>query len=318
MVCLESLLRQGDLAHSYEIVVVDNGSTDGTRGVVESLSTPGGALRYVSEPIPGLLSGRHRGTLETSAEILVFVDDDIVATEGWLGAILDAFTDSETQIVGGASTPRFQTDPPPWISDYWIHDAHGSRCEWLSLLDMGDARRPIDANFVWGLNFAIRRRALMDLGGFHPDNIPRRLQHFQGDGETGLTIAANAMGYKAVYEPVAKVEHQISSERLTPEYFEARAFYQGVCNSYSAVRARSKPVSTADNRWLTSTRRVLSMFKSTLRPAGERGLADRLRLAQEAGYRFHQDALVSYPGLIEWVDRADYWDYRLPDLGSGE
>src|SRR5262249_15823903 len=109
-----------------------------------------------------------------------------------------------------------------------------------SLLELGGNTIEIHPNYIWGLNFAIRRRALFDLGGFHPDCVPDALQHFQGDGETGLTMKALAQGYKAVFTPGAMVYHFISPSRMTPEYFERRAYFQGVCDSYSRIRREGR------------------------------------------------------------------------------
>ena len=66
-------------------------------------------IRYLLEPEPGLLSGRHRGALESDGEILVFLDDDIEATAGYLHAILDAFKDPAVQLVGGPNLPRYES-----------------------------------------------------------------------------------------------------------------------------------------------------------------------------------------------------------------
>ena len=73
---ISSLLAQTFPVGDFEIIVVDNGSTDSTRATVESLRKehPKSRLRYVYEPEPGLLSGRHRGALEATGEILVFTD----------------------------------------------------------------------------------------------------------------------------------------------------------------------------------------------------------------------------------------------------
>lgn len=59
--------------------------------------------------------------------------------------------------------------------------------EWLSLLDIGQDVPNIDPNYIWGLNFSIRKQTMYDCGGFHPDLVPAYLQCWQGDGETGLT-----------------------------------------------------------------------------------------------------------------------------------
>src|SRR5262252_6825402 len=72
---LPSLLNQSLVRTAYELVVVDNASTDSTPAVVDSLrrSHPGYRIRYFHEPVPGLLSGRHRGAKEAEGHILVFV-----------------------------------------------------------------------------------------------------------------------------------------------------------------------------------------------------------------------------------------------------
>src|SRR5258707_8178805 len=113
-------------------------------------------------------------------------------------------------------------------------------CGFLSLLYLGSNTIQIHPNYISALNFSIRRRALFDLVVFHPDCIPDALQHFQGDGETGLTMKAFAQGYKALFTPQATVYHFMSASRMTPEYFERRAYYQGVCDSYSRIRREGR------------------------------------------------------------------------------
>ena len=77
-----------------EVLVIDNGSTDGTASVVEELAAKSALpIRYTYEPVPGLLSGRHRGVQQARGELLSFIDDDVVVADGWLAAILEAFGD---------------------------------------------------------------------------------------------------------------------------------------------------------------------------------------------------------------------------------
>src|SRR5215813_7555177 len=78
---IRSLCNQTLQPGSCEILIVDNGSSDNTRGETESVmrEMPHHRIRYLLEPEPGLLSGRHRGAMESDGEILVFLDDDIEA-----------------------------------------------------------------------------------------------------------------------------------------------------------------------------------------------------------------------------------------------
>jgi glycosyltransferase involved in cell wall biosynthesis len=329
---INSLINQNISQDMYEILIIDNGSTDDTKDISQHIikETANRQIRYIFEPEPGLLPGRHRGALEAEGQLLVFVDDDIEATSGWLQAIFETFKSPRVQLVGGRNLPKFAVQPPVWLEGFYDAMPDGGRsCGWLSLLDLGESEREIDPNYVWGLNFAIRRRALHDLGGFHPDCIPQELQKFQGDGETGLTMAARSQGYPAVYQPKATVYHIIPMSRITPEYFEQRAYYQGVCDSYSDIRREGTGASVGSVKVrsfsLRYARRIAGRIARSLKYLQDPGCvtvetgevaAIRLRVhrAYQAGYEFHQSAVRSSPELLAWVLRPDYWDYRLPQL----
>lgn len=336
---LESILSQDAPACEHEVLVVENGEKGGAERVVRRAlrERPRSAVRYLHDATPGLLSGRHRGALEARGEILVFVDDDIDATQGWLQSIVGTFGASSVHLVGGRNLPQFEVEPPAWLEGFWYTPPHGGRaCIYLSLLDLGEAELQIDANYVWGLNFAIRRATLFELGGFHPDNIADELQQFQGDGETGLTMKANERGLRAIYQPKARIHHRIPASRLTAEYFCRRAFYQGVCDSFTAVRRDPEPIRQAlqaatrpamPRRGAIGGRssaagwqrgflwRLLAPTRRASAP-GHEEVATEVQSAYRAGYEFHQTAVRSDPRLLDWVLRDDYWDYKLPDLSA--
>ncbi|MBW4668558.1 MAG: glycosyltransferase [Cyanomargarita calcarea GSE-NOS-MK-12-04C] len=316
---LKSLVAQNFPINNYETLVIDNGSKDETESVYEKnkYEHPNHQIRYIYEPEPGLLSGRHRGALEAKGEILVFIDDDIEADVNWLQAIKESFDDSTVQIVGGRNLPDFEVEPPKWLEWFWIEHPYGKLCSELSLLDFGDQVRDIDANYVWGLNFSIRKVALFELGGFHPDCIPKHLQCFQGDGETGLTQKAKLQGYRAIYQPNALVFHSVSQERMTYEYFDRRYFYQGVSDSYSFFRqsqGQLKEVSLIDK-----IKNILKMFKQIgkkiiISQKEKKALKERFFNAYKRGYQFHKNAIINNPELLDWVLKTDYWDYKLPQI----
>src|SRR6476661_6623363 len=118
--CLASLAQQSLAADIFEVIVVDNASEDATKDVVTQAlrAFPKHNIRYIFEEVPGLLSGRHRGAMAASGEILVFIDDDIQASQGWLTAIVNSYVDEEVHLVGGRSLPAYETAPPEWIEDY--------------------------------------------------------------------------------------------------------------------------------------------------------------------------------------------------------
>jgi glucosyl-dolichyl phosphate glucuronosyltransferase len=318
--CISSLVDQIFPVEKYEIMIIDNASTDYTQKVTEEAISLFSRhnISYIYEPTPGLLSGRHRGALEAKGEILVFIDDDIEADENWLSAIHESFQDQSVQLVGGRNLPKYEANPPDWLKYFWIDHPHGKFCEELSLLDFGTEILKINANYVWGLNFSIRRQALFDLGGFHPDCIPKHLQYLQGDGETGLTTKANQLGYKAIYQPKALVLHQVPQSRMTHEYFERRYFYQGVCNSYTTIRELGHlPTVDKFNRLKEQVKSPLRKLKhqifhqSNLNKEGKL-LKSRFYKAIQVGSEFHQNAIHKNPMLLNWVLKSDYWDYKLP------
>jgi glucosyl-dolichyl phosphate glucuronosyltransferase len=328
---LQSLCAQ-HLQAGYQLLVVDNGPTDETRRVAQEAiaAHPQQMIQYIQEPVPGLLSGRHRGALEAKSDLLIFVDDDIEAKPGWLAAFLDSFRDPTVQLVGGPSLPSYEGQPPDWLGKFWIETPSGGKmCTWLSLIDLGDREMVVDPTYVLGLNLGIRRSALFAAGGFHPDCIPDHLQHWQGDGETGLALKFRKLGFVAVYQPRALVRHRIPTSRLSVEYFERRGYYQGVCDSYTKIRATAfAPAGTAEacsfSRW-----RLTPYIKSPVGYAGsvlrqlrcswteDRDVANirkRVGRAYNAGFKFHQAAARRHPEVLEWILREDYWDYRLPEL----
>jgi glucosyl-dolichyl phosphate glucuronosyltransferase len=146
----------------------------------------------------------------------------------------------DIDLLTGPNFPKFDVYPPVWLNSFWKPTPFGGKqCSELSLLDLGNNVIEIDAVFVWGLNFVIRKSAFESLKGFHPDVIPQNIQFLQGDGETGLSIKAKEAGMKALYHPNVMLYHLVPAERLTIGYFEKRYFYQGVSDSYTQIRAQN-------------------------------------------------------------------------------
>ncbi len=315
-IAIKSFVTQNFPGDEFEIIVVDNGSNDDTKQIVATAiaNHPDHQIHYIYEPEPGLLSGRHRGALEAKGNILIFVDDDIQADVNWLQAIQESFADPSVQIVGGRNLPNYEFEPPEWLAWFWEEHQYGQSCSYLSLLDFGDQVREIDSNYVWGLNFSIRKQALFDLGGFHPDSVPKHLQYFQGDGETGLTLKANQLGYKAIYQPRALVLHQVSKERMTYEYFEKRSFFQGVCNSYTDIRLKGQLKSTSVKSKINAFLKVITqkLLTKTKMLSEKEALQQRFHTAFLEGYQFHQNAVRQNPEILNWILKSDYWDYKLP------
>ncbi len=318
-------------ASRFEILIIDNASTDSTKERSEKLiqKYDGFKIRYFYEPIPGLMSGRHRGANEANGEIITFIDDDVIVSDGWLLAIDTVFDDATTQLAGGICAPRYEGKQPKWLKYLWEESPYNTQIfTGLSLVTGGEKPMEVHPNYIWGLNFSIRKTAFFELGGTHPDTLPKALQSYQGDGETGLTMKAANKGYKAIYHPEICLEHRIPVDRLTEDYFFRRWYFQGVANSYSDTRASKKNkkgektivVHKPDMPiWKRTIRLIINPLalikKIKFRLCGEYKaelLKKQLRNSYNQGYNFHQKAIRNNPELINWINKTNYLNYELP------
>ena len=116
---LQSIVKQSLSNQAYEVIVVDNGSTDDTKAIVNNFDEHIENLVYIYDENPGLHVGRHRGLLAAKADILVYADDDIEALPTWLEGILESFENQSVVLVGGKNIPNFESTPPDWILEMW-------------------------------------------------------------------------------------------------------------------------------------------------------------------------------------------------------
>jgi glucosyl-dolichyl phosphate glucuronosyltransferase len=315
---LQSIILLNTPKEKFEILIIDNGSTDNTKYISTEFikNYPDYAITYFYEPVPGLLAARHKGYFESAGEILVFIDDDIKPHPDWLSSILEAFNDKNTMLVGGKNLPQYSIPAPEWINSLWVENEYGRYCGQLSLLDFGDMQKEIDPLFIWGLNFSIRKEALRLLGGFNPDTMPKLLQRFQGDGETGLSIKAKMAGMKAIYHPGALVHHMIPPERLNLEFFIKRQYFQGVCTSFSLLRkqlsSHQPRINVTSDYYKFLVKTFILQFKRVFIFNKERRLKNLFKTHYLKGIIFHHKALLQHPELADWITRKDYLDYSLP------
>lgn len=104
-------LRHQDFPGAYEIVVVDNNSTDATAEIARSFD-----VRVVCEPAPGVCQARQRGLAEAQGDIVISVDADTIYPPGWLSRIDTSFR-SRDDVVGVAGPCRYR-DAPWWIGGF--------------------------------------------------------------------------------------------------------------------------------------------------------------------------------------------------------
>src|SRR5579862_4694998 len=101
----------------WELILVDNNSTDETKPIVEAFATRlSRPVQYVVERTPGKSYALNTGVLASRGEILAFIDDDVLVDSGWLKALWRAFEETDCTGVGGRIRAGWTTAKPPWYS----------------------------------------------------------------------------------------------------------------------------------------------------------------------------------------------------------
>lgn len=235
---LTSFIEQNLFRELYEIIVIDNASTDNTKDVVMAMDERTDVdIRYLVEDNLGSHNALNRGILVAQGDIIVAGDDDIIACPTWLEAILQEFdTSPTTGIVGGMIKPIWSRQPDEWIFDYGTDKIHGV----FAYLDYGNKRKVLGDEYVYGCNFAFRKDIVLNAGGWHPDVYPEHLIYLAGDGEYGIIDSVRKLNYSIVYLPEALVHHHVDSRRCTLDYFIYRYERWAIEWVFTEFRKRSK------------------------------------------------------------------------------
>jgi glycosyltransferase involved in cell wall biosynthesis len=206
----------------WEIVVVDNNSTDRTPHAVAAFSkTTAIPVRYVFEREQGLSRARNRGIRETHGSIVAFSDDDVLPAPDWVAGIAAAIDRWNADGVGGRILPRWEMPPPRWLSEsrrplrlLAIMDFEGSQ-----VLSLPLRRQPQ----VWGANMAFRRELFARVGEFDPRRGIVGTTLYRGE-ESDLIHRAMELGLTIAYDAALTVFHRIGPERMQKAYFRRLTF----------------------------------------------------------------------------------------------
>lgn len=227
--CLAQLARQS-FEPGDEVVIVDNGSPDATRAVVEASATGFPVpLRYLVEPVPGKSRALITGIAESRGDILAFTDDDVLVADDWVAVIRSIWREGDVGLAGGRVAPRWSRPAPRWLRLDTAH-GYGTLAAPLALLDYGPRRMPLGRRTALGANMAVHRRALQAAGGFLPDLGKLRGTLLSGE-DHHLCERVQASGFAAVYDPRLVVRHYVPADRLRLAYHARWFFWSGITNA---------------------------------------------------------------------------------------
>ena len=323
--CLEYLSLLNKPKYDYEILVVHNVSKDDVKSVTDEFNSKISNLRYIYEEKYGLMPSRHRGAKEAQGEILCYLDDDSFVDKNWLIAIEETFENTDVVLAGGNNFPLYESPPPKWLKYFWINEEYGCCMGELSLINFCNKKMKLPAWFAFGCNFIIKKGVFFKMGGTNPDVVPKDKQRFQGDGETALSLKLNEQGYVLDFNPKIKIKHLVTNERMTLEYFQKRAFYQGVCDSFSKIRKDNGFTYYSfilnENIKLYYSyslfKRIYEKFKRyflKIEKNKNKNYAFYLNIkaayekSYQEGFDFHQNEVKNDPELLKWVLKENYLD----------
>lgn len=223
---LDCIAARCRLDRPWEVIVVDNNSTDDTRQVVESrISAFPAPLRYAFERAQGRSHALNAGVACSRAPILVFTDDDVLVGDRWLAAAVAPIAGGAADYTGGPVRPLWEAARPKWLSmdrsDIW-----GT----IAILDYGpepfvfEERRRVPL----GANMAVHRSLLDRIGGFDGRLGRSDSSQLLGQEVPEFLARARAAGARGMYVPEMMVDHHVPARRLTKQYFRRWWFGKGL------------------------------------------------------------------------------------------
>ena len=200
-----------DKVNEWEVVVVDNNSSDGTGEAIRDLAREWPRLKYVFEPKQGLSYARNRGIEEAQGELILFTDDDVLPEPDWMQNVIDGMKRHGAHACGGYVAPIWEVTPPVWLTERF----HGFLAIRTDRTDDYQISDPKQAPF--GANMAVAKKVFSDVGLF--DTRRGRKGKVLASGEDGeLFERILAAGYKVWFLGSARVHHKVESFRLTKSY----------------------------------------------------------------------------------------------------
>jgi glucosyl-dolichyl phosphate glucuronosyltransferase len=282
---LDRLLEQECTGFEWEIVIVDNNSTDRTRDVVRAAicRDMSGRLRYAFEPRQGPSYARNTGVELTTAPIVIFLDDDGIPGRTWLQAFKEAFdSHPEADCIGGRVKPEWAAPPPEWFTN---HEHAGP----VALQDRPHAAY-VNASqasaCLLTANLGFRRSVFDVVGGFSP-------HYFRGQ-DRELEMRMWRAGMQGLYLPGMEVSVEVPQERLTRRYHRrwhaTTAYYHALMRYRDTVDGSGRLREEAPNmRRLFGT--PLFMYRAAV--AHATGWL-RAALARRGAERFYHETRLWY------------------------
>ncbi len=215
---IKSVIEQSLDQADYEIIVVNNDYLNDeihhlVREFRSTYNVDESFLRYMEAPLKGLSFARNVGLFGAEGEVILYIDDDAIASPNLLEETVKGFSDRpDIGVMGGSIILNLHDERPEVVKP-------GTEAFWSQLIVEGEEIK--DSNFQWefpyGANFAVRHAALMRIGGFR-SAYGRKGNNYAGGEEIVVSFAMREIGCKVGLNPKMKVIHDVDTSRYTVEH----------------------------------------------------------------------------------------------------
>ena len=230
-------VAENDYPHDqYELVLVNNNSTDGTENECRRFQAdyPDIRFRYFLETNQGLSYARNCGIRNAQGDLLVYVDDDATVNPEYLRTYSDFFTHHpEAVAAGGPILPVYETEEPEWMTHYTRQLITGK-------LFLGNNQREFPRGAFPGGGNACYRKSVFDTVGLFNVELGRKGNSLIGAEEKDIFDKMTTHGMHFYYLPNAILYHIIPPHKLTQDYFDRLTYSIGLSERYRTQQISRK------------------------------------------------------------------------------
>lgn len=269
--CLRSFTKQTVSLNHFEVLIINNNSTDNTQNIIERYSNKYSNFKYVFEPKQGLSYARNRGYQEAETKWVAYIDDDAKAYPNYVERVLWVIENFDFDCFGGMSYGWFKDKKPKWLSKEFGTHA-------LLLNKIGK----LNSGAFAGCNLLVKKAALKNVGGFKTDLGMNGSKIGYGE-DNEIILKLRDKRYVIGFDPKLKVDHLVMShkysiwwhlwskyisgkttQKITPSTF-GQLFYE-VSRSFLSIFLRKIPTNLfklaffSDYYWQNLILDTLSIF----------------------------------------------------------
>lgn len=212
-ILFKSIINQSCDSNDYEIVVIDNNSTDSTQSICNQfiVDNPSVNINYFLEKKQGLSYARNRGYVESKNYYIAYLDDDAHLHKDYVKIKLDYFKDhSDVDAIGGKILLDYEGQKPSWESKY-LNSIFGFFYPGEEIFQF------VKPKYPRGSNMAFKKSVLEEVNGFNV-NLGRTQRNLMGGEEKDIMFRMYDKGYKVMYIPSATVYHAVATHRTKVSY----------------------------------------------------------------------------------------------------